>query len=93
MGLFHPASSQFQDHFHYLYAKINAMSILEMKQEIKSQIDKIEDKKLLEEIQSLLHRDDADIPDWHKKILEERLKEDRDGTTEWLDWEEVKKDL
>jgi tRNA A37 N6-isopentenylltransferase MiaA len=69
------------------------MSILEMKQEIKSEIDKIDDERLLEEIQRLLHRDDAEIPEWHKQILEERLKEYESGNVEMLDWEEVEKDI
>ena len=69
------------------------MSILEIKQEIKSEIDKIDDKKLLEEIQKLLHRDEAEIPEWHKQILNERLEEYEKGNSKMKDWEEVKKGL
>jgi hypothetical protein len=69
------------------------VNILEKKLEIISDIGKVNDEGLLEEIRELLHRDEAEIPEWHKKILLERLKEDEAGNTEWLDWEDVKKQL
>jgi hypothetical protein len=69
------------------------MNILEKKREIISEISKVNDEMLLEEIDRLLHLDEAEIPEWHKQILLERLKEDEAGNTEWLDWEDVKKDL
>jgi len=69
------------------------MNILEKKLEIISEISKTDDEKLLEEIRTLLHRDDAEIPDWHKQILNERLEEYEKGNTKMKDWEEVKKGL
>jgi hypothetical protein len=69
------------------------MSILEIKQEIKSEIDKVDDERLLEEIRSLLHRDDAEIPEWHKSILAER--DEKYGSIDegMEDWEDVEKEL
>jgi hypothetical protein len=78
---------------YYLYTKMSAMNILEKKREIISEIDKVNDEQLLEEILRLLHQEDDDIPEWHKQILEERLKKYESGEEEMLDWEEVKKDL
>ena len=69
------------------------MNILEKKQEIISEIDKVNDERLLEETLWLLHREDDDIPEWHKEILEESLKKYESGEEEMLDWEEVKKSL
>lgn len=69
------------------------MNILEKKQEIIAEIDKVNDERLLEEILRLLHREDEDIPEWHKEILEERLKKYESGEEELLDWEDIKKDL
>ena len=66
------------------------MNILEKKREIISEIDKVNDEQLLEEILRLLHREDDDIPEWHKEILEERSKKYESGEEEMLDWEEVK---
>lgn len=73
--------------------KVNAMNILERKQEIKSDIDKVKDEVLLDESERLLHLDETEVPEWHKKILEERLKEIDAGSAEMLDWDDVKKDL
>jgi len=69
------------------------MNIVEKKLEIISEISKTDDEKLLDEIDRLLHLDEAEIPEWHKKILEERLKDDEAGNSVWLDWEEVEKEL
>lgn len=69
------------------------MTILEMKQEIKSEIDKINDEKLLEEIQKLLHRDESEVPEWHKIILAEREEKYRSGDEELEDWEDAEKEL
>jgi hypothetical protein len=69
------------------------MSILEIKAEIKSEIDKINDEKLLEEILRLLHRDDDEIPEWHKTILAEREEKYGSGDEGFEDWEEVEKEI
>lgn len=69
------------------------MNILEKKQEIKSEIDKINDEVLLNEIDRLLHLDEVAVPEWHKKILDERLKDLESDDTEMLDWDDAKKDL
>jgi len=69
------------------------MNILEKKQEIISEIGKVNDEKLLEEILRLLHREDDDIPEWHKQILAEREEKYGSDDTAFEDWEEVKKEL
>jgi hypothetical protein len=69
------------------------MNILEKKQEIKTEIDRVEDEKLLEDILTMLHRDDEGIPEWHKQILEERLEKYESGNAKMKDWEDVKKSL
>ncbi len=50
-------------------------------------------KGLLEETSELLHRDEAEIPEWHKIILAEREEKYKNGEEEMLEWEEVKKQL
>jgi hypothetical protein len=69
------------------------MSILEIKEEIKSEIDKVNDERLLEEILKLLHRDEDEIPDWHLSILKER--EEKYGSSDegLEDWDEVEKEI
>lgn len=70
------------------------MNIAEKKEEIKSEIDRIDDEKLIWAIARLLHlEDDADIPEWHKQILEEREAKYQRGEMKFKDWEEVKKTL
>jgi hypothetical protein len=70
------------------------MNILEKKQEIKSEIDRIEDEKLLWAVARLLQiEEEEDIPEWHKQILEERIKKHGSGQLKMKNWEEVKKRL
>ena len=69
------------------------MNISEKKQEIKSEIDKIDDEKLLWAIARLHLDDEGDVPDWHKQILQERLEKYESGNAKMKDWEEVKKTL
>ena len=47
--------------------------------------------KLEERIKSL--PDDATVPDWHVKIIEERLAECEKNGFEGIPWEEVEKEL
>ena len=70
------------------------MNITEKKEEIKSEIDKLEDEKLLWAIARLLHLDDeGDIPDWHKQILKETEVEYVKGNLKMKDWEMIKDTL
>ena len=69
------------------------MSILEIKEEIKSEIDKIDDERLLMEIQKLLHLDESEIPEWHKTILAEREEKYGSGDEGMEDWEDVEKEI
>ncbi len=36
---------------------------------------------------------ELDIPDFHKKVLDERLKEYKNNPDDLLDWDKVKRDL
>lgn len=70
------------------------MNILEKKEEIKAEIDKTSDEKLIWALARLMHLDDDDdIPEWHKQILEERLEKHEKGTAKMKDWDEVRKTL
>jgi hypothetical protein len=70
------------------------MDIILKKQEIKTEIDKIEDEKLLWAIARLLHLDDEiDIPEWHKQIVEESMVEYKKDKSQLEDWDDVKDKL
>ena len=70
------------------------MNIAEKRAEIKSEIDRIDDEKLLWAVARLLRLDDeSDIPEWHKEILREREEEYIKGISKARDWEDVKKDF
>ncbi|MCW3125571.1 MAG: hypothetical protein JWO03_1229 [Bacteroidetes bacterium] len=69
------------------------MNIAEKKQEIKSEIDRIDDEKLIWAIARLLHLDEPDIPEWHKQIVMEREEEYNKGTANAKNWDDVKKNL
>jgi hypothetical protein len=69
------------------------MNIVEKKREIILEIDKIDDERLLEEILRLLHREDDEIPEWHKTILAEREEKYGSGDEGLEDWEDVEKEI
>jgi hypothetical protein len=70
------------------------MDLLVKKLEIKAEIDKIEDEKLVWAIARLLHLDDdTEIPEWHKQIVEERQEKYEKSGHKLKDWDEVQKDL
>jgi hypothetical protein len=75
--------------FSLTLCKIHLMNILGKKQEIKSEIDKIDDEKLIWAIARLLHLDEPDIPEWHKQIVMEREEEYNKGTSNARNWDEV----
>ena len=69
------------------------MNLLIKKREIKAEIDKIEDEKLVWAIARLLHLDDGEVPDWHREVVEERLvKYERKGA-KMKDWDKVEKGI
>ncbi len=70
------------------------MNLLVKKREIKEEIDRIDDEKLVWAIARLLHLDeDMDVPEWHKQILEERIEKYETGNAKMKDWDEVQKNL
>ncbi len=70
------------------------MDLLVKKREIKAEIDKIEDEKLVWAIARLLQLDDeGEVPEWHKQIVQERLVKYEKGSSKLKDWDKVQKDL
>lgn len=70
------------------------MDISERKQMIKSEIDKIEDEKLLWALERILHlEEDVEIPDWHQSIVMERLEKYKKGEGKYVDWDDIEKSL
>lgn len=70
------------------------MNIELKKREIKEEIEKTEDEKLLWAIARLLHiDDDGDVPEWHKTVVRERIEKYGKEKGQMLDWEEEKKDI
>lgn len=70
------------------------MDIETKKREIKSEIEKIQDEKLLWAIARLLHLDDdGEVPEWHKEIVRERVAKYESGDSKMLNWDEVQKKL
>ena len=70
------------------------MNLTIKKNEIKREIDKLEDEKLLWAIARLLHLDDeGDIPEWHKKVVRERVVKYGKKKNALKDWDEVQKGL
>jgi hypothetical protein len=64
------------------------------KQEIKAEIEKIEDEKLLWAIARLLHiDDDGVVPEWHKSVVRERVVRYENGNEKMLNWDDVKESL
>lgn len=53
-------------------------------------INETDDERVLFAINRLLKIDDDDIPEWHKEIVEQRWKEMKDGTAQFVKWEDVK---
>jgi len=70
------------------------MDLLTKKREIKAEIDKIEDEKLVWAIARLLHLDDdAEIADWHLNLVKERTAKYGKDESKLKDWDEVQKNL
>jgi hypothetical protein len=70
------------------------MDLLLKKREIKTEIDKIEDEKLVWAIARLLHLDDeGETPAWHRQIVEERSVKYEKNDSKMKDWDKVKDGL
>lgn len=70
------------------------MSLLTKKREIKAEIDKTEDEKLIWAIARLLHiDDDGEVPEWHKEIVQERAVKYGKTNKKLKDWDKVQKKL
>lgn len=55
-------------------------------------IKKTDDEFILSEINQLL-QNEIDIPNWHKKVLKQRLKDFEEGNAVFHDWEDVRKSV
>ncbi|HEY5465127.1 MAG TPA: addiction module protein [Hanamia sp.] len=62
------------------------------KSKIIDAIKKTDDEFILTEINQLLQHE-IEIPDWHKKVLQQRLKDFEEGNVVFHNWEEVKNSI
>ncbi len=70
------------------------MDLTTKKLEIKAEIDKIEDEKLVWAIARLLHLDDDyETPEWHKQIVAERVEKYSKDNSTLKNWDDVQKEL
>jgi hypothetical protein len=58
-------------------------------------IQRTEDERILFAINRLLliEEEEADIPDWHKDEIQQRLKKIEDGETKLHDWNTIKNSI
>lgn len=68
------------------------MDSLELKNRIKEYVDQA-DERMLRVIYETIENDEAEIPDTHKKVLDERLKYHEENPDEGISWEEVRESL
>jgi len=70
------------------------MNLTIKKNEIKRELDKIEDEKVVWAIARLLRLDDdGDVSQWHKDLVKERTVKYGKKKNAMKDWEEVQKGL
>lgn len=62
------------------------------KSKIISAINETDDERILFAINRLL-KIDEDIPEWHKSVLEQRLKDIEEGKAVFHNWDEIKSSL
>ncbi len=78
----------------FINTKSSIMDLTLKKNQIKKEIDKIEDEKLVWAIARLLHLDDeGDIPEWHWGVVKERAAKYAKGKSKMKDWDGVRKQL
>ncbi|MBZ0137763.1 MAG: addiction module protein [Planctomycetes bacterium] len=58
-----------------------------------SQLSVEERIRLIGVIWDTLQGDDASVPEWHRKIVEERLKRMEEDPREGVSWDEIKEEL
>lgn len=64
------------------------------KSKIIEAINQTDDDRILFAIERLLQIDDMeDIPEWHKTILNQRIKEVEEGKAVFYNWEDVKGEI
>lgn len=56
-------------------------------------IQQTDDEWVLLAINRLLQIEDEEIPEWHKQIVEQRLKDIEEGRAVFHNWDEVKKEI
>jgi hypothetical protein len=69
----------------YMSANIDKEQLIEA-------IRETDDERILFAISRLLQIDE-DIPEWHKEILQQRMKDIEEGKTVFHDWDEIKNDI
>ena len=62
------------------------------KSKIIDAIKKTEDEYVLEEINQLL-QNEINIPDWHKKVLQQRLQDIEEGNAVFHNWEDIRNSI
>jgi hypothetical protein len=62
------------------------------KEQLIEAIRETEDERILFAISRLLQVDE-EIPEWHKEILQQRLKDIEEGKAVFHDWDEIKDSL
>ena len=63
------------------------------KSKIIEAIKETDDDRILFAIERLLQIDNEDIPEWHKTILNQRIKDIEEGKAFFYDWDEVKEEI
>lgn len=62
------------------------------KSKIIDALKKTDDEFVLEEINQLL-QNEVNIPDWHTKVLQQRLKDFEEGNVVFHNWKDVKNSI
>ena len=53
-------------------------------------IKEMDDERILFAIERLLQIDTEDVPEWHKRTLEQRIKEIEEGNAVFHNWDQIK---
>ena len=68
-----------------------AMNLLLTKKQIKEELDRVTDERLIWAIAKLLNLETGESADWHKQIVEERMQEYERNPENVISWEDLKK--
>ena len=67
------------------------MNLLLTKKQIKEELDRVTDERLIWAIAKLLNLETGESADWHKQIVEERMQEYERNPENVISWEDLKK--